>query len=821
MKVRKRTIILVATLTLAITGGCEFDSLRANADNAVVDSEHDNESERAEPVRQERSVGNNTVVTRGLVAKMLTLAFHDMNSIGNREFEVKFSDLVESSWENKYINKAFLNGIMSGVGDESFMPTEPITLEQAQMLLDKLDQDNQIKIKITEETKGKAISMELWIELYRNLLENLSGDKSIREMYGIEEKNHVVLATGANNGKILGFNMITDRGLVSFDGLNMDSYIDKEIRVLQKEDEILAVVAVVSETPMLRSAYIVGNDRDKITVFSGGCERTYEFENNLNNIAGKIGDILINAGKAERVVVHDQEIKGQVLKLSPTEVELKESGMHEIASNFKIYSDYDGYARLRRLSDIVVGADCVFIENDGKIISAVLREKPVLDKLRVVINTENFNGLYHEKISISATSEFHIETNGELRNFESGQVVQIEPEMFTDLNRIRIIPKEENGKLILDNVKRNWSDNESPKYRGIFEIEKTNDGYVLINELDIDEYLYAVLPSEMPSSHGIEANKVQAVTARSYAYNQFYANRFHRQGANIDDSVSSQVYNNIPENEISIKAVNDTRGKFLTHNDRVISANFFSTSSGMTANQGEVWSAGTFPSTTSEYLSAKKQHKGEDFGDLRVEENMNRFIRRSDIDSYDKDFVWFRWNVELNAEEIAASINQNLATRYSANPKLIKTLESDGVFRSSEISSIGEFVDMEVMKRGEAGNIMEMKVIGTEATILILTEYNIRMLIKPYQYLPSGREIKLYASRGVEMNNYSIMPSAFYVIEKSIDDQGSVSTVKFIGGGNGHGVGMSQNGVKGMIDAGYEFEQILKHYYTGIEISEL
>ncbi len=48
----------------------------------------------------------------------------------------------------------------------------------------------------------------------------------------------------------------------------------------------------------------------------------------------------------------------------------------------------------------------------------------------------------------------------------------------------------------------------------------------------------------------------------------------------------------------------------------------------------------------------------------------------------------------------------------------------------------------------------------------------------------------------------------------------SFSGAVFYGGGYGHGVGMSQNGVKGMIDAGYGYEDILKHYYKGISITK-
>ena len=62
------------------------------------------------------------------------------------------------------------------------------------------------------------------------------------------------------------------------------------------------------------------------------------------------------------------------------------------------------------------------------------------------------------------------------------------------------------------------------------------------------------------------------------------------------------------------------------------------------------------------------------------------------------------------------------------------------------------------------------------------------------------------------------MPSAFFVMEKAADTNGTLNSVRFYGGGNGHGVGMSQNGVRGKINRGYNFEQILLHFFPGTEL---
>ena len=57
-------------------------------------------------------------------------------------------------------------------------------------------------------------------------------------------------------------------------------------------------------------------------------------------------------------------------------------------------------------------------------------------------------------------------------------------------------------------------------YAGTIEVRSTENGYTVVNELPLEEYLYAVVPSEMPSSFSPEALKTQAVCARSYVYMQ-------------------------------------------------------------------------------------------------------------------------------------------------------------------------------------------------------------------------------------------------------------------------------------------------------------
>ncbi|HEX3076931.1 MAG TPA: hypothetical protein VHQ24_08720 [Lachnospiraceae bacterium] len=63
-----------------------------------------------------------------------------------------------------------------------------------------------------------------------------------------------------------------------------------------------------------------------------------------------------------------------------------------------------------------------------------------------------------------------------------------------------------------------------------------------------------------------------------------------------------------------------------------------------------------------------------------------------------------------------------------------------------------------------------------------------------------------------------LLPSAFIIIDDVKKDK-KLTGFQIRGGGYGHGVGMSQNGVKGMVDDKQKYEDILKYYYPGIDIA--
>ncbi len=754
-------------------------------------------------------------VTRATVAKMLALAFNDKNTIETTEIEINFKDVETDKWYNPYINIAVIQGYMSGFENE-FCPDKPLSIKETQLLLDKLNPQNKTKIKITDDIADKPISYALWTELYIKMLQDLSEDNSLSP-YSIKLENLIVLTTPANNTEQKSWTMTTDKGEYGFAGLNVDPYIDCEIKAYTKDNEMVAFLNVEQTSPTITNAYLLETTDNYIKIFVGGAERTYNYDITMPSFNTPIADIQINQGKLLDIKPISEKISGRFMRADSNYIELAQIGKKEICEDIKIYSNLDGTVQWKYLKNIISGSDIAeYIIKDNKICAAVINKDLIPQNIRVAISTNDFESLVHTNVKLSSSTDYTVSGN-EIVQYKAGDIFEINDNMFGNCDRIYIKPNIEGGTIQIQSITRGSG---QPKYRGIIEIAQQDNGYSIVNDIDLEQYLYGVVPSEMPSSYGLEAAKVQAITARSYAFNQIFSNKYYRYGANVDDSIQSQVYNNTTQSDISTQAVNETKAQVLTYDGAVISANFFSTSSGSTANSGEVWantSTNQFPADTPVYLTAVKQYQGEDFGDLSNEENATAFFKNMKINSYDSNSSWFRWYVTMNVQELSASINSNLKTRYNANKYAIKTKIDDNIYRSRDIESIGTLTDIQVVKRGEGGNIMEILLIGTEATVKVQTEYNIRTLLKPFKYLENGKDIILYRKDGSKVANYSLLPSAFITFDKNLDANG-LQSITIYGGGNGHGVGMSQNGVKTMADKGYNCEQILSHYYKDTEI---
>jgi stage II sporulation protein D len=125
-------------------------------------------------------------------------------------------------------------------------------------------------------------------------------------------------------------------------------------------------------------------------------------------------------------------------------------------------------------------------------------------------------------------------------------------------------------------------------YRGALVVRSSGGTLSAVNHVGLEEYLYGVVPDEMPSSWAMEALKAQAVAARSYAVVS------RRTGGVFDlfSDTRSQVYGGVVSEEArSNAAIDATAGRVVMHNGRVAYTFFHSTSGGRTAAIQDVWNA--------------------------------------------------------------------------------------------------------------------------------------------------------------------------------------------------------------------------------------
>jgi len=118
------------------------------------------------------------------------------------------------------------------------------------------------------------------------------------------------------------------------------------------------------------------------------------------------------------------------------------------------------------------------------------------------------------------------------------------------------------------------------KYRGNLFIKRIPEGHINVyNELPFEQYLYGVVPAEMPYSWNMEALKAQAVAARNYGI--LNIGKHAADGFDLCNEPHSQVYKGYGyENARTNQAVDETKGRLVLYNDKLIYTYFHSSSGG-------------------------------------------------------------------------------------------------------------------------------------------------------------------------------------------------------------------------------------------------
>ncbi len=125
-------------------------------------------------------------------------------------------------------------------------------------------------------------------------------------------------------------------------------------------------------------------------------------------------------------------------------------------------------------------------------------------------------------------------------------------------------------------------------YRGILMVQNKGGRLTVINNVEIEDYIKGVVPSEMPSGWEVDALKAQAIAARSYAL----ANLGKRAkfGYDLNDTTEDQVYGGASkETSKTNQIVDDTKGLVLIYDDKIIPAFYSASAGGQTINASSAW----------------------------------------------------------------------------------------------------------------------------------------------------------------------------------------------------------------------------------------
>lgn len=327
------------------------------------------------------------------------------------------------------------------------------------------------------------------------------------------------------------------------------------------------------------------------------------------------------------------------------------------------------------------------------------------------------------------------------------------------------------------------------RYYGGFEYQRVTGGNLnVINVVKIEDYVKCVIPWEMSNDWPIEALKAQSVCARTYAACQ---TRHSSQGFDVCTTTDCQVYQGTAAcNGYSDSAVEETAGKYLYYNGRIVTdAVYYSSNGGASEDCKNVWGSEV------PYLKGK-------------------------TDPYE--------------QKVAPRVPKyNWSTTYSG-AELTTLLKNKGY-------NIGTVKNLFVSRYTDNGNVCEITFVGTNGTKVFQREQCRTILgLRSMRFQINGGDANsyfvndasdtvtlsgIYVISGGGKSAYSAGSADTYVITSkgvsALEDKNAGKTADsftITGSGNGHNVGLSQWGAYAMADLGYTYRDILEFYYTGVTI---
>lgn len=595
----------------------------------------------------------------------------------------------------------------------------------------------------------------------------------------------------------------------------------QEMRVYIKGDTLLTIVEVLPEDHYLGSVWVMENRDGTLDCFY----RQTSFRAALSGEVRKnppgreqIADLTFRDGRIVEAKERKEKIHGRLLRVSAQELEIEDYGVYQIAEEMEVYKLYGSLETLEQAQLRVGCTDTDFVVDKGTIYACLVSEEAGADRIRVLLKNTSAGSNSHDAVDIVV--------DGEEIRLRKDQMTVGERRTYRSENLTDKVTVEMEGSGRADH-----------DYRGSVECLRTEQGIVLINELPLEEYLYAVVPSEMPASYPAEALKAQAVCARTYAYRYILRAGIPELGAHVDDTTAYQVYHNMEENASSTTAVKETDGMLLTYEGEAAGNYYYSTSCGAGTDVIS-WQGGNGEEVpylqgvrvSSAYGGVGIEEAGQedaqqpDLGSnaddgfsaeaLRDEDVFRQFITQVHEEDLEKDEPWYRWSYQV--EELdEKKLYARLKDRCEKAPAFVLTKAEGDYYVSEPVGKPGKIKRIEIVKRGAGGIAQELIIEAEKATYKVLSEYNIRYVLCDTKSAARKQD----GSRTVPG---TLLPSGFFVIDADYQagkDGENVVGYTLTGGGFGHGVGMSQNGAKALGEQGAGYGQILLRFYPGCEVT--
>ena len=422
--------------------------------------------------------------------------------------------------------------------------------------------------------------------------------------------------------------------------------------------------------------------------------------------------------------------------------------------------------------------------------------------------TFRLNGTYWNKDQ-KYSGEYTISKEGKNLILHSSSGTQIVPDHFT------LTPENDettNFDLlnVMIGINFHWQRTEDQKFKGTLKIMDEGKHLTAINILPLEDYLLSVISSEMSATSSLELLKAHAVISRSWLIaqkiksekltdtyqsciqdEQQYIRWYDREDHEHFDVCADdhcQRYQGISKAYTPFvqQAIETTRGEVLVYDGKICDARFSKCCGGVTEYFENTWEPVNHPYLT-KVIDSDTQSS---IPNLSQEENARKWILSTpdvfcntrdktilsnvlnDYDQETQDF--FRWQVSYTPPELSALITSRIGIDF------------------------GDIQSIEPVERGVSGRITRLRIQGSKRDMIIGKELVIRKAFS---------QSHLYSSA--------------FIVETEKDTSGAITRFTLKGAGWGHGVGLCQIGAAVMSAKGYDYKQILSHYFPNTKLQTI